>query len=193
MGELLQVNVRQMQINAEELQFAQQKIEGMTTKGALTVSQVKRVMLGIDLHVDDMRRYFLQHFADVKSFGPDDVARLFRLFAVLQNRQCSNIYGKDFPYLVRFRTIKRNRVSFCLEEATSMVSTSDNNGDSPKSLQSSAISPTDKIAKRDLFKEAVSLFDEAQTLIMQRQQLQHLEYLATEASQKLQQNCQTFR
>ena len=171
MGELLQVNVRQMQINAEELQFAQQKIGGMTTKGALTVSQVKRVMLGIDLNVDDMRRYFLQYFADVKSFGPDDVSRLFRLFAVLQNRQCSNIYGTDFPYLVRFRTIKRNRVSFCLEEATSMVSTSDNNGDSPKSLQSSAISPTDKIAKRDLFKEAVSIFDEAQTLIMQRQQL----------------------
>lgn len=93
MGELLQLNVRQMQINADELQLAQQKIRSLTPKDTLTVSQVKRVMLGIDLHVDDMRRYFLQYFAGVKVFHADDVARLFRLFAVLQNRQYGNVYG----------------------------------------------------------------------------------------------------
>ena len=63
MGDLLQVNVRQMQLNSDELQLAQQKIRSATSKDALTVSQVKRIMLGIDLHVDDMRRYFLQYFS----------------------------------------------------------------------------------------------------------------------------------
>ena len=83
MGDLLQVNVRQMQLNPDELQLAQQKIRSATSKDALTVSQVKRIMLGIDLHVDDMRRYFLQYFSDLKQFHAEDVARLFRLFAVV--------------------------------------------------------------------------------------------------------------
>ena len=145
MGDLLQVNVRQMQLNQDELQLAQQKIRNATSKDALTVSQVKRIMLGIDLHVDDMRRYFLQYFSDIKQFHAEDVARLFRLFAVLQNRQCSNIYGKDYPYLVRFRTIARNKFSFCLEDMVSTISVSDNNGDSPE-LWPSSISPTNKTA-----------------------------------------------
>lgn len=181
MGELLQVNVRQMQINAEELQLAQQKIRALTLKDTLTVSQVKRVMLGIDLHVDDMRRYFLQYFSDVKQFGAIDVARLFRLFAVLQNHQYTNMYGQDFPFLVRFRTIARNKFSFCLDEATSMVSTSDYNGEPPESLWSSTISPTSKTTPQDAFKEATLIADAAQELIMEYQQLQHLEYLAAEA------------
>lgn len=75
-------------------------------KSDMNVGGLKRLMLKVDLSTDLMKSVYQKYFAAQKTYSLDDVCRLLRIFACLQNNvdlRSDAAYAEDFPYIARFR------------------------------------------------------------------------------------------